>query len=52
MVEFLLACTLLLVAGCSAIAGIFSAGIWTAFFTIGAVVVLVFILTHGTKSGQ
>jgi len=52
MVEFLLACALLLVAGCSAIAGIFSASIWTALFAVGSIVVLVLVLTYGTKSKQ
>ena len=42
--EFLLACLLVLVAGCSAIAGIFNAGVWTAIVIIVAVTGLIFLL--------
>ena len=41
LVEFVLACMLIMVAGCSAIAGIFNAGIWTAIFIAGSVIGLV-----------
>ena len=49
IVEFCLACVLLLVGGCSAIAGIFSANLWTAVFAVGAIAGVVFMLTFGTK---
>ncbi|HVX27701.1 MAG TPA: hypothetical protein VHB70_15220 [Parafilimonas sp.] len=35
--EFLLACLLVSVAGCSAIAGIFSHGVWAAFVVAASV---------------
>jgi hypothetical protein len=49
IVEFCLACSLLLIAGCSAIAGIFSANGWIALFAVGSVAALVLMLTYGTK---
>lgn len=52
VVEFILACVLILVAGCSAIAGIFNAGLWTAIFIAGSVVGLVIMFTSGTKNKQ
>ncbi len=46
--EFILACLLVSIAGCSAIAGFFKAGMWAAF--IGAIIGLI-ILFH-TKAKQ
>lgn len=43
VIEFLLACLLIITAGCSAIAGIFSAGIWTALVSVGALAGLVIL---------
>jgi hypothetical protein len=48
--EFILACLLVSIAGCSAIAGIFQAGIWTAFL-LGASIIGLVILFH-TKAKQ
>lgn len=48
--EFILACLLVSIAGCSAIAGIFQAGIWTAFI-LGASIIGLIILFH-TKAKQ
>lgn len=45
LLEFILACLLVSIAGCSAIAGIFKAGIWTAFI-FGAAIVGLAILFH------
>jgi hypothetical protein len=50
LVEFIIACVLLVVAGCSAIAGIFSAGMWAAIFAAGSIVALILILSNGTKT--
>ncbi len=52
VIEFCLACLLIFACGCSAIAGIFSAGIWTAFIIAGSVIGLVAMFTVGTKSKQ
>jgi len=48
--EFILSCLLVSIAGCSAIAGIFQAGIWTAFIVGGAVIGL--IILFNTKAKQ
>jgi hypothetical protein len=37
LIEFLLACMLVLIAGCSAIAGFFNAGLWTAIVIVASV---------------
>jgi hypothetical protein len=50
LAEFIIACVLLLVAGCSAIAGIFSAGIWAAVFAAGSIAALILILLNGTNT--
>jgi hypothetical protein len=52
IVEFLLACVLLLIAGCSAIAGIFTANLWTAIFAAGSITGLVLMLIYGSKNRQ
>jgi hypothetical protein len=52
LIEFSLACVLLLVGGCSAIAGMFTANLWTAIFSVGAIAGVVLMLTHGTRSKQ
>jgi hypothetical protein len=52
LIEFLLACVLILVAGCSAIAGFFSASVWAAVFAMLSVAGLIFVLTGGTKNKQ
>jgi len=52
VVEFFLACLLLLIAGCSAIAGIFTANLWTAIFASGAILGLVGILMFGSRNKQ
>lgn len=52
LIEFSLACLLLLVGGCSAIAGMFTANLWTAIFSVGAIAGVVLMLTHGTRSKQ
>ena len=52
LIEFTLACILVLVAGCSAIAGMFSAGLWTAFFAAGSVIGLILLFTCGAKNKQ
>ncbi len=48
--EFLVACLLVSIAGCSAIAGIFQAGIWTTFIVGGSVLGL--IILFKTKARQ
>ncbi|MEP6467471.1 MAG: phosphatidate cytidylyltransferase [Parafilimonas sp.] len=52
LVEFILACILIFVAGCSAVAGIFKAGIWTAFFAAASIVGLVLMFAAGSKNKQ
>jgi hypothetical protein len=52
LIEFMLACILIVIAGCSAIAGIFEAGIWPAIFAAASITGLVLMLTHGTKDKQ
>jgi hypothetical protein len=52
LLEFCIACILLLAGGCSAIAGIFTANIWTALLAVGSVAGVIFILSYGTKSKQ
>ena len=52
LAEFILACMLIMVAGCSAIAGMFSASIWTTVFIAGSVVGLVLMFAAGPKSKQ
>lgn len=52
LLEFTLACFLIFVAGCSAIAGIFKAGIWTAVFAVASLAALVLVLTVGSKNKQ
>jgi hypothetical protein len=52
LTEFILACLLILVAGCSAIAGIFKAGIWTAIFAAASVIALVVMFAAGSKDRQ
>ena len=52
LTEFILACLLIFVAGCSAIAGIFKAGLWSGIIVAVAVISLIAILTHGTRSKQ
>jgi hypothetical protein len=47
--EFLLACLLVFIAGCSAIAGIFNAGVWTAVIAITSVTGLLLLLRLGTR---
>jgi hypothetical protein len=47
LIEFILACLLIFVAGCSAIAGIFSAGLWSVIFVAGAVTGLIVMLSVG-----
>jgi hypothetical protein len=42
--EFLLACLLVVIAGCSAIAGIFNAGVWTAIVIAASITGLFFLL--------
>jgi hypothetical protein len=50
LAEFITACVLLIVAGCLAIAGIFSASMWAAVFAAGSVIALVLILINGTNT--
>ena len=52
LVEFTLACLLIFVAGCSAIAGLFKAGLWTAVFAAGSLVALVVMFSVGQKNKQ
>jgi len=52
LVEFILACLLIFVAGCSAIAGIFNAGLWTAIFVTCSIIGLVVMFSYGTKGKQ
>jgi len=52
LVEFTLACLLVMVAGCSAIAGFFKAGLWTAVFAAASLAALVLIFTVGSKNKQ
>ncbi len=41
---------LILLSGCSAITGIFKAGVWVGVLGVGAVVLLIiFLLTRGSK---
>jgi len=47
--EFILACLLVSIAGCSAIAGIFNAGIWTAFLLIATIIGLIFLFHTKAK---
>lgn len=47
--EFLLACLLVFIAGCSAIAGIFNAGLWTAVIALTSVTGLLLLLRVGAK---
>jgi hypothetical protein len=47
--EFILACLLVAIAGCSAIAGIFNAGMWTAFLLAAAIIGLVFLFHTKAK---
>jgi len=41
--EFLLACLLVFVAGCSAIAGIFNAGVWAGIIVLFAISALLIL---------
>ena len=50
LVEFLFALVLLVVGGCSAIAGIVAANIWIAVCAIGAIIGLVCMLMYGPKA--
>jgi drug/metabolite transporter (DMT)-like permease len=52
LAEFIIACLLILVAGCSAIVGIFQAGVWTVIFAVASVIGLVFMFTSGSKNRQ
>ena len=52
LLEFTLACLLIFVAGCSAIAGLFKAGLWTAVFAAASVIALVIMFTAGSKNKQ
>lgn len=52
LVEFILACVLILSAGCSAITGFFSASLWAGVFAIISVAGLIFMLTYETKNKQ
>ncbi len=52
LVEFILACLLIFVAGCSAIAGIFKAGLWAGIIVAVAVIGLVIMFTYGSKVKQ
>jgi len=52
LVEFLLTLVLLLVGGCSAIAGIVTANIWIAICAVGAILVLVGVLLYSPKAKQ
>jgi len=47
--EFLLACLLVFVAGCSAIAGIFNAGVWTGIIALLAITSLLFLFLVKAK---
>jgi hypothetical protein len=47
--EFILACLLVSIAGCSAIAGIFNAGMWTAFLLVAAIIGLIFLFHTKAK---
>ncbi|MBV9960817.1 MAG: hypothetical protein JO072_01105 [Parafilimonas sp.] len=52
LTEFLLVCVLIFAAGCSAIAGIFKAGLWSGIIVAVSIVAVIAMLTHGTKSKQ
>jgi len=52
LIEFILVSLLICVAGCSAIAGFFSASLWAAVFAMLSVAGLIFILTAGTRNKQ
>ena len=43
VIEFMLACLLVTAAGCSAIAGIFKAGVWTGIVIVVAIVGLILL---------
>lgn len=48
--EFLLACLLIITAGCSAIAGIFNAGMWAASISVVALAGLVILFKAKPKN--
>jgi hypothetical protein len=47
--QFVLACFLVLVAGCSAIAGIFNAGVWTGIIIVVAIIGLILLFVAKAK---
>ena len=47
--EFLLACLLVFVAGCSAIAGIFNAGLWTGLIALMSITGLILLFLVRAK---
>ena len=46
---FVLFFTLFILSGCGAIETIFKAGMWWAFFLVGLVVVVIFIIARKTR---
>lgn len=49
LLEFIIACVLVSIAGCSAIAGFFKAGRWSAFLLGAAIIGLVFLFHTKAK---
>ena len=52
LTEFILACLLIFVAGCSAVAEIFNASIWTSVFIAGSAIGLIILFTTKARDKQ